>query len=252
MKNNKKLIDLITKIILSVSTLIVGILFVVQASRLYFDRKDSGSQIYTPEIVSQYFEPIKIITFVYFGILVAGIVVALVLAKDNIKFKHDDADIIKYEKARFKAAKIESAEIKKIEKVRLIRLIVLLVILVLCLLMCCLFIFNPKSFTSTGDLIQEAVNMVVHLLPWVLFSFAALCLYYFTSLPIDREEVKIIRKLLAGKKIEKKQNNWKLWAIRGVIFAIAVTFILIGVFNEGAQDVLMKAISICTECIGLG
>ena len=43
-----------------------------------------------------------------------------------------------------------------------------------------------------------------------------------------------------------------LWVVRGCIFIIAVTFIVVGVLNGGMADVLGKAIRICTECIGLG
>nr|WP_251616997.1 CD1871A family CXXC motif-containing protein [Pumilibacter muris] len=33
---------------------------------------------------------------------------------------------------------------------------------------------------------------------------------------------------------------------------MAVSFIIAGIFNGGARDVLIKAVNICTECIGLG
>ena len=37
-----------------------------------------------------------------------------------------------------------------------------------------------------------------------------------------------------------------------VILCAAVAFILLGIMNGSAFDVLVKAINICTECIGLG
>ena len=40
--------------------------------------------------------------------------------------------------------------------------------------------------------------------------------------------------------------------IRAVLLAAALLFILLGVMNGGLYDVLVKAINICTECIGLG
>ncbi len=43
-----------------------------------------------------------------------------------------------------------------------------------------------------------------------------------------------------------------LWCIRGGILAVAVIFVVLGVLNGGMDDVLGKAIRICTECIGLG
>ena len=33
---------------------------------------------------------------------------------------------------------------------------------------------------------------------------------------------------------------------------VGVTLFVIGIFNGGLNDVLIKAINICTECIGLG
>ena len=44
----------------------------------------------------------------------------------------------------------------------------------------------------------------------------------------------------------------KVRMIRTVIVAAAAAFILAGILNGSALDVLVKAINICTECIGLG
>ena len=41
-------------------------------------------------------------------------------------------------------------------------------------------------------------------------------------------------------------------AARLVLASLALLFIILGVMNGGARDVLIKAINICTECIGLG
>lgn len=40
--------------------------------------------------------------------------------------------------------------------------------------------------------------------------------------------------------------------LRAILYALAAAFILLGVMNGGWYDVLVKAINICTECIGLG
>ena len=40
--------------------------------------------------------------------------------------------------------------------------------------------------------------------------------------------------------------------VRYVIIGIAVLLIVLGIFNGGMDDVLAKAVKICTECIGLG
>ena len=42
-------------------------------------------------------------------------------------------------------------------------------------------------------------------------------------------------------------------AIGQVVFiAVAIALIIAGIFNGSARDVLYKAITICTECVGLG
>ena len=41
-------------------------------------------------------------------------------------------------------------------------------------------------------------------------------------------------------------------ALRILLYACAILLTLAGVLNGGLRDVLIKAINICTECIGLG
>ena len=40
--------------------------------------------------------------------------------------------------------------------------------------------------------------------------------------------------------------------LRAVVVIAAVLLIIAGILNGGALDVLVKAINICTECVGLG
>lgn len=43
-----------------------------------------------------------------------------------------------------------------------------------------------------------------------------------------------------------------IWRVRGILAAVVVVLVVLGVLNGGMADVLGKAIRICTECIGLG
>ncbi|MBQ6373294.1 MAG: thioredoxin [Clostridia bacterium] len=40
--------------------------------------------------------------------------------------------------------------------------------------------------------------------------------------------------------------------LQAIVIATAVVLIIAGIFNGSARDVLYKAITICTECVGLG
>lgn len=50
---------------------------------------------------------------------------------------------------------------------------------------------------------------------------------------------------------EKKPSKY-LAAARLVLVGAAVALVVLGIGNGGAHDVLVKAVNICTECIGLG
>lgn len=41
-------------------------------------------------------------------------------------------------------------------------------------------------------------------------------------------------------------------AVRILLLSASAVLIVLGIFNGGLRDVLIKAINICTECIGLG
>lgn len=51
---------------------------------------------------------------------------------------------------------------------------------------------------------------------------------------------------------EKQRAQADSGKIRLALFIIALAFIVLGILNGGLHDVLVKAIQICTECIGLG
>ncbi|MBP3912854.1 MAG: hypothetical protein J6D14_00395 [Lachnospiraceae bacterium] len=40
--------------------------------------------------------------------------------------------------------------------------------------------------------------------------------------------------------------------VRRILLAAAIVFVVLGMFNGSMKDVLVKAIKICSECIGLG
>lgn len=68
-------------------------------------------------------------------------------------------------------------------------------------------------------------------------------------LPPERRKPKAHRGAHAN---VKEMDAKKLLIIRTAIVVLAGIFIVIGIYNDSARDVLTKAIKICTECIGLG
>ncbi len=44
----------------------------------------------------------------------------------------------------------------------------------------------------------------------------------------------------------------KLFTVRMIFLVLAVVLLILGILNGSARDVFSKAVTICTECIGLG
>jgi hypothetical protein len=55
-----------------------------------------------------------------------------------------------------------------------------------------------------------------------------------------------------AKKTNKDRSQAWIWAARIALFAVAVVFIVMGVDNGGLKAMFMKAINVCTQCIGIG
>lgn len=58
----------------------------------------------------------------------------------------------------------------------------------------------------------------------------------------------------AGKagRVENRAETGRDILIRRILIAAAICMIIAGIINGSAQDVLYKAVKICTECVGLG
>ena len=50
----------------------------------------------------------------------------------------------------------------------------------------------------------------------------------------------------------KQHQTVGVWSLRAVIFVLSAVLLIVGVCNGGMKEVLLKAINICTQCIGLG
>ena len=51
---------------------------------------------------------------------------------------------------------------------------------------------------------------------------------------------------------KKELPNSAIFVAQVILIVLAAVMIVAGIFNGSANDVLQKAIRICTECIGLG
>ncbi len=123
-----------------------------------------------------------------------------------------------------------------------------------------LHLTNASHFT-TEHLNRDILFACLTALPFVCFlvGICGLLLPYVSELR-DKQLLSEIKAAVAAgtlpkrdaEAVETPKSRTRLWGIRIAVLAVAVLFIVLGIWNGGMRDVLEKGIRICTECIGLG
>lgn len=128
----------------------------------------------------------------------------------------------------------------------------------LCMLPVLLYMTNGAHFPN-GDLEQMMGAFAVHVFPWIILGLAVLIVAaILQGRSIQREYDACIARIkeekAAGIKAEPRTEKpaQNVNALRWVILAVAVIFIIVGIRNGSMSAVVNKAIRICTECVGLG
>ena len=120
-----------------------------------------------------------------------------------------------------------------------------------CSVMCLCFLLNKENFTS-WDLEMVMGRMLIHTLPWILISFTVVIIASSLCRRSIEREIKFLRGVPGNKVLESSEKQSSVNAVRIALYVIAAILTVLGICNGGMRDVLIKAINICTECIGLG
>lgn len=152
---------------------------------------------------------------------------------------------------RARVAELPNASRRETRIRLIIRGITALFVLVECVI-CLAYLLDQNNFLS-WDLENVMGNMMLAISPHVIVSFLVLMA---ASYAIHRSRLREIEHMKKADKHALPSTDIKkqvsLWPMRFIMYAIAVLFIVLGIVNGGLRDVLVKAINICTECIGLG
>ncbi len=259
-------------IFLSALTLIVAFLFAAETADLYYSRLASGGDIYTRQVVGQRLSLLVIPVSLWFLTAVGAFVLSVLYPTAETRKKQGDAAALRRLKKRIPMG--ESAEFlaekQRFDRYRLIRVLawsVAALFTAASAILAIVYLARTSHFAA-ADVTAEILSLVKHVLPWVGGSFvllvAATAADYLTVRPMLASAKKLVvlgkgapLRMRAGagkteRALEGLRSEKTLLVVRCVLLAAAVALILWGVFNGGATDVLIKAINICTECIGLG
>lgn len=120
----------------------------------------------------------------------------------------------------------------------------------------------PANFPNE-NVTHEMLNMVKHVFPCVFAGLLVVCMAGVYEKFSVKKILPAVKAVTKGQKPVVTQNKfqaalavfdnkWVILGIRIALAVIAVAFIIWGVLNGSARAVFIKAINICTECIGLG
>ena len=210
--------------------------------------------IYTPEDITGRFVSIAPLLFAGIGLLIAGLV--LDVKDENAQKPVQDAalhrDLIVSRVAQPSADMV--AERRKQKQL----LWTGWALFTLCMVPILVHLLNPAHFPE-ADPEDMFFSLLKVLLPWTAAGLSAL-----TVTSILREK-SIHREAQAAQAQLKEETASVVAAASGsavspgktgisrtVLIVLAFILIIAGVLNGSARDVLYKAITICTECVGLG
>ena len=109
---------------------------------------------------------------------------------------------------------------------------------------------HPADWIYTRE---KAAAVIAPVLPLILISFIMTIAGRYLGIR-DEEAEKPARdvEITPGFNKAGPEKLAKRSLIRRILLAAAVCFVVMGIFNGSMRDVLVKAIKICTECVGLG
>ncbi len=259
---------LIYSIFLGVFTVAVGIAVICVTADIYYSGKGT-EVIYSRAIVGERLTALAIPLI----FLIAAVIFGAIFPLYKVKASRPPEKILEKLTSRLPQSgdgeefSVAQAAYKKANTVRLVAWLVALAVVLASLIAVLCYIVNTAHFQSE-DITADIFAMVANVLPWLAAAFAASVAAAVVSHVFANRQVAAAKTMIKnGDKatviqktepafITKLKNIIAkpafLWAVRGAVGVIAVVFIIVGIVNGGAHDVLVKAVNICQECIGLG
>lgn len=120
-----------------------------------------------------------------------------------------------------------------------------------CVLFSANYLLRREHFTSL-DLESVMRQMLLHVGPWVVLGFLAAGTASVGAGRSVRREIAILKAVPNGNHAAPTVRKSSVPVLRVVLYVAAIALVAAGVANGGLWDALVKAVNICTECIGLG
>lgn len=260
--------------VFGVFTVVVGALFIWQVLSLYFTGTAEGysGDVFTRERVVNALSKIDL----FFWLWIAGIVVGFVLwevfpVKTKTRKICHDLQLARLNKRMPSTApeglETEFAAIARTKKVIFALKCAAWALFGIACVYGVVYLCIPANFPNS-NVTHEVLDFVKHVFPCVFAGLLVICGAAIYEKYAVKAILPLAQKVTKGRKAESIEpaslqakvesalavflNKWVVLGIRIAIAVVAVAFIIWGSLNGNARAVFIKAINICTECIGLG
>lgn len=240
---------------LAAATLLVAALLINQCADIYWIGTAPSNltktgvyihPIYSREIVAESFAKIAWSVWLWLALLIAALLTRQYACQATIK--PSVANQLALLQMRAETTPGMAREQKKRKTI----FAVCGLVCALCAMQVVRYMADLSHFASR-DLEPVMGAMLLHIAPWVAAAFLCVMIaeqLIYQSMLNEAEQAKKAPK--RQPEPAKTQNTKARHITRTVLYAAAVVLLVAGVLNGGMRDVLVKAINICTECIGLG
>lgn len=254
-RDPKKLIHYIYSIVLSVSIVVAGLCLMWACLQIYLS---GGEQVYTPEKVAAAFAPIAVPVYICLGLILVSFVLQLVLWQapgKAPKTKQTAMQLQRLVTTRDPAAADEARKtaIAKLRKGRRGLYIFCAAACAVCAGVFLCFALNGASYDpDAAKATKSVIGLMYVFAPCATVAFGCSLFTVYRARWNMEKEIAALKQCPPLSQPAAVKKNGFVPVVRYVVLGLAVCLMVWGLASGGWQDVLTKAVNICTECVGLG
>ncbi len=254
----KNRIHLVYSILLSISLLVSGILLIAACVGIY----RSGDRPFSPEAVAAAFSGIAVPLYLCLALIVGGFILEGFFPATQKKCppeKQYKATLSRlWEKCPLaRCPQAAQAQLAALERKRRVHKWIGLALLAAGSIVFLCYGLDSRNFHQT-DITGSMTKAMYLFIPCLGIPFGYGVFSAFYSRAAMEKEIAIIKQAIAdghtadGAGASKKSRPFPAAAVRYALLGLGIAILLYGFFAGGTNDVLTKAVNICTECVGLG
>ena len=273
-ENRKNLLKSVYTVCFSVLTVVVGLLFIMQAWTIF---RSAERGAFTRASVADHFKQIAAPVFFWVVALIGNIVLGYIYPdkKEKVKPYFEAKDRIKRLQKRLPKNAESLHTWTKADVFGVAVGCIAAEIAWIALFVSAIFLFTKNYAPILSEPLFVEHNAVtdrlLRVLIWcggaiMMVTAAVIFNEYLAKKKETRIKREIAQNALQKKGVPAVQAETKkqgrlagffqsakfLWGVRAVVGVVGIVFVISGICNGGMADVLKKAINLCTQCIGLG